>query len=757
MASRTRQQQRQRRAVERQRRRPRAAPTSPRPAPRIFGENVFSARGAARSACPRTSSSELQETLAAARALDPSLADAVAQAMKDWAMEKGATHYTHWFQPLTGLDRREARLVLQPGRRRHRDRRVLRQGADPGRAGRLVVPDRRHPRDVRGPRLHRLGPDLAGVHPREPERRAASASRRRSCRGRARRWTRRSRCCARWTRCRRSALRALKLFGDKTSQRVFTTVGPEQEYFLIDEQYYYERPDLYTTGPHAVRRQAAEGPRARRALLRLDPRARARLHARDRARAAPARRAGQDPPQRGRPGAVRARADLRELERRLRPPAADDAGDAERRPPLRARLPAAREAVRRRQRLGQAQQLVDGHRHRAATCSNPGDTPAENAAVPVLLRGRHRGRRQAPGAAARVRRERRPGPPPRAPTRRRRRSSRSSSAPSSRTRSTRSRRARPPTTETGTSSASARPVLPPLPLHGGDRNRTSPFAFTGNKFEFRALGSSMSLGLRQHGAEHDRRRGDRRAASTSSRQLQATRARRSTTPCIERRQGGLGEAQARSSSTATATPRSGTRRPRSAGCRTCARRRTRCRGSSSKQTVAGVRALRGALRARARVALRGLRRAVHDEAQHRGRDGRVDRAHDDPAGRGRATSRSSSAPGIERACRPRPRASVDELVDGDQGAREGQRRAPAPTTGLERAKYMRDKVIPAMDAVARRRRQAREDRRRRPVAAAEVLGDAVHQVGDRRQHDLRRPCVCGAFVVGPGPLLTLAG
>jgi glutamine synthetase len=39
------------------------------------------------------------------------------------------------------------------------------------------------------------------------------------------------------------------------------------------------------------------------------------------------------------------------------------------------------------------------------------------------------------------------------------------------------------------------PVLPPLPMHGGDRNRTSPFAFTGNKFEFRALGSSMSLAL----------------------------------------------------------------------------------------------------------------------------------------------------------------------------------------------------------------------------------------------------------------------
>jgi glutamine synthetase len=45
-----------------------------------------------------------------------------------------------------------------------------------------------------------------------------------------------------------AALRALKLLGDDESQRVFTTIGPEQEYFLIDEQYYFERPDLVTTG-----------------------------------------------------------------------------------------------------------------------------------------------------------------------------------------------------------------------------------------------------------------------------------------------------------------------------------------------------------------------------------------------------------------------------------------------------------------------------------------------------------------------------
>ena len=70
-------------------------------------------------------------------------------------------------------DRREARLLLRPRRRRRRAGRVLRQGADPGRAGRLVVPDRWRARDFRGARLHRLGPDQPGVHPREPQRRAA--------------------------------------------------------------------------------------------------------------------------------------------------------------------------------------------------------------------------------------------------------------------------------------------------------------------------------------------------------------------------------------------------------------------------------------------------------------------------------------------------------------------------------------------------------------------------------------------------------
>ena len=137
-----------------------------------FGANVFSP-AVQKERLSNETYERLNNTLANGEALDPSLADEVAEAMKEWALERGATHYTHMFQPLTGLTAEKHDSFFEPERRRRRDRRLLRQGADPGRARRLLVPDRRHPRDLRGPRLHRLGPDEPGVHPREPERRAA--------------------------------------------------------------------------------------------------------------------------------------------------------------------------------------------------------------------------------------------------------------------------------------------------------------------------------------------------------------------------------------------------------------------------------------------------------------------------------------------------------------------------------------------------------------------------------------------------------
>ena len=376
-----------------------------------FGANVFSPAVQKERLSKETLRAPQRDPCAPAAALDPSLADEVAHAMKEWALEHGATHYTHMFQPLTGLTAEKHDSFFEPERRLRRDRQLLGQRADPGRAGRLVVPDRRHPRHLRGPRLHGLGPDQPGIPAREPERRPALHPDR--VRILDRRGARRQDPAA--------ALdgRALELGHQGAASarrradqsrlhdgRPRAGVLPDRRAVLL------RAPRPGHDRPDPVRRPAAEGPRARRPLLRLDPRARARLHARDRARAGQARRAGQDPPQRGRPGPVRGRADLRELERRLRPPAADDAGDAERRPPLRARLPAAREAVRRRQRLGQAQQLVDGDRHRDEP-DGPRRHPGGERELPVLLHGGDPGGQQAPGPAARVGRQHRPGPPPR--------------------------------------------------------------------------------------------------------------------------------------------------------------------------------------------------------------------------------------------------------------------------------------------------------------------------------------------------------
>ena len=68
----------------------------------IFGENVFSL-GKMRERLPKKVYTELAKIMTEGGELSLETADVVAKAMKDWAVEKGATHYTHWFQPLTGI------------------------------------------------------------------------------------------------------------------------------------------------------------------------------------------------------------------------------------------------------------------------------------------------------------------------------------------------------------------------------------------------------------------------------------------------------------------------------------------------------------------------------------------------------------------------------------------------------------------------------------------------------------------------------
>ena len=327
-----------------------------------FGANVFSV-AVQRERLPGDVFEKLQATLDGGEALDPSLADAVAEAMKEWALENGATHYTHMFQPLTGSTAEKHDSFFEPAGEGK---------ALAGFSGKELIqgePDASS-FPTGGVRATFEARGYTAWDPTSPAFILENPNGALLCIPTA---------FASWTgealdakipllrsmdALSRSAIKALRLLGDEESQarlhhgRARAGVLPDRRAVLLRAP----RPDR--DRPHPVRRQAAEGPRARRPLLRLDPRAGARLHDGVRAGDAQARHPGQDPPQRGRAGAVRDRADLRELQRRLRPPAAADADAGKRRPPLRPRLPPAREALRRRQRLRQAQQLVDGDRHR---------------------------------------------------------------------------------------------------------------------------------------------------------------------------------------------------------------------------------------------------------------------------------------------------------------------------------------------------------------------------------------------------------
>ena len=112
-----------------------------------FGSQVFDDR-VMKARLPYNVYTSLKKTIDEGASLNHEIANAVADAMKDWAVEHGATHFTHWFQPLTGITAEKHDSFISPvaGRRRHHG--VLGQGADPGRAGCLQLPLRRPARDL---------------------------------------------------------------------------------------------------------------------------------------------------------------------------------------------------------------------------------------------------------------------------------------------------------------------------------------------------------------------------------------------------------------------------------------------------------------------------------------------------------------------------------------------------------------------------------------------------------------------------------
>ena len=212
----------------------------------VFGANVFG-QTEQRQRLPKHVFRALQRTIERSEPLDPVIADAVAAAMKDWALERGATHYTHWFQPLTGLTAEKHDSFFGP----IGDGTAI--AAFSG--GELVQgePDASS-FPTGGIRATFEARGYTAWDPTSPAFLLENPNGVTLCIPTA---------FTSWTgealdhkipllrsieALNKSALRALGLLGDDTVTRVFTTTGPEQEYFLIDKTYYYQRPDLINTG-----------------------------------------------------------------------------------------------------------------------------------------------------------------------------------------------------------------------------------------------------------------------------------------------------------------------------------------------------------------------------------------------------------------------------------------------------------------------------------------------------------------------------
>ena len=212
----------------------------------IYASNVFSEE-VQRQRLPKPVFKKLQQTIKKGVAIDPAIADAVAVAMRDWAIEKGATHYTHLFYPMTGITAEKHDSFVAP---------TESGGAVLEFSGKELVkgePDAssfpsgglRATFEARGyTAWDPTSPAYIAENPNGTTLVIPTAFF--SWTGEA--LDKKVPLLRSMEALSHQAIRVLRLFGDTTASKVFTTVGPEQEYFLIDKNFYWARPDLINCG-----------------------------------------------------------------------------------------------------------------------------------------------------------------------------------------------------------------------------------------------------------------------------------------------------------------------------------------------------------------------------------------------------------------------------------------------------------------------------------------------------------------------------
>jgi glutamine synthetase len=219
---------------------------SPAKAAELFGSLAFNDK-AQQERLPKAAYRALRATITRGEPLDAGTADAVATALKDWAVEHGATHYTHWFQPMTGITAEKHDSFLSPNAdgtaiAEFRGKELIKGEPDassfPSGGMRSTFEARGYTAwDPTSPPwlLFNGGNSVTLVIP------TAFVS-----------WTgealdKKTPLLRSMEAVSKQAVRVLKLFGS-TAERVFSTCGPEQEYFLIDRNFYFARPDLINAG-----------------------------------------------------------------------------------------------------------------------------------------------------------------------------------------------------------------------------------------------------------------------------------------------------------------------------------------------------------------------------------------------------------------------------------------------------------------------------------------------------------------------------